>query len=63
MFILFLSHILILATKIASLYLQFIFKLHGLLVSMVRDKDATFTSLFWIELFRLHGTYLVMSTA
>lgn len=63
MFILFLSHILILATKIASLYMQFIFKLHGMLVSMVRDKDATFTSLFWTELFRLQGTYLVMSTA
>ena len=32
-------------------------------VSMVSDKEATFTSLFWTELFRLQGTYLVMSTA
>ena len=45
------------------LYMQFIFKLHGMLVSMVSDKEATFTSLFWTELFRLQGTYLVRSTA
>ena len=45
------------------LYMQFIIKLHGMPVSMVSDKKATFTSLFWTELFRLQGTYLVMSTA
>ena len=29
---------------------------------MVSDRDATFTSLFWTELFKLQGTTLAMST-
>ena len=49
-------------TKIASLYMQHIFKLHGMPISMVSDRDATFTSLFWTELFKLQGTTLAMST-
>ena len=48
--------------KIASLYMQHIFKLHGMPISMVSDRDATFTSLFWTELFKLQGTTLAMST-
>lgn len=51
------------AAKIASLYMQHIFKLHGMPSSIVSDRDATFTSLFWFELFRLQGTVLAMSTA
>ena len=31
--------------------------------SIVSDRDATFTSLFWSELFRLQGTNLAMLTA
>ena len=31
--------------------------------SIVSDRDATFTSLFWSELFRLQGTDLAMSIA
>ena len=49
--------------KVASLYMHYIFKLHGMLASIVIDRDATFTSLFWSELFRLQGTNLTMSTA
>ena len=41
------------AAKIASLYMQNIFKLHGMPTSIVSDRDATFTSLFWSELLRL----------
>ena len=51
------------AAKIASLYMQHVFKLHGMPTSIVSDRDATFTSLFWSELFRLQGTDLVMSSA
>ena len=51
------------AAKVASLYMHYIFKLYGLLASIVSDRDATFTSLFWSELFRLQGTNLAMSTA
>ena len=41
------------AAKIASLYMQNIFKLHGMPTSIVSDRDTTFTSLFWSELLRL----------
>ena len=51
------------AAKIASLYMHHIFKLYGMPVSMVSDRDATFISLFWTELFKLQGTNLAMSTA
>ena len=51
------------AAKIASLYMQHVFKLHGMPSSIVSDRDATFTSLFWLELFKLQGTVLAMSTA
>ena len=48
--------------KVASLYMHYVFKLHGLLASIVSDRDAIFTSLFWFKLFRLQGTNLAMST-
>ena len=51
------------AVKIAFLYMQHVFKLHGMPTSLVSDRDATFTSLFWSELFRLQGTDLAMSSA
>ena len=50
-------------TKVASLYMHYIFKLHCMPASIVSDRDATFTSLFWSELFRMQGTNLAMSTA
>ena len=34
------------AAKVASLYMHYIFKLHGILASIMSDRDATFTSLF-----------------
>ncbi|EOY29075.1 Uncharacterized protein TCM_030492 [Theobroma cacao] len=40
-----------------------IFKLHGLPERMVSDKDVTFTSTFWKELFRLSSTKLCFSSA
>ena len=49
--------------KIASLYMHHVFKLHGMPSSIVSDRDSTFTSLFWSELFRLQGIVLAMSTA
>ena len=51
------------AAKVASVYMHYIFKLHGMPVTLVSDRDATSTSLFWSELFKLKGVELAMSTA
>lgn len=48
---------------IAFLFLQHVFREHGLPKSIITDRDARFTSKFWNELFRLLGTKLKMSTA
>jgi hypothetical protein len=51
------------AAKVAQLFIQTVFKLHGMPQSIVSDRDPTFTSLFWRELFRLQGTSLKLSTS
>lgn len=40
-----------------------VFKLHGLPVALISDRDRIFTSTVWQELFKLIGTELRMSTA
>jgi len=50
-------------TKIANLFLQNVMKLHGLPDNIVSDRDPTFTSKFWGELFQIQGIKLLMSTA
>jgi hypothetical protein len=39
-----------------------VFKLHGMLHSIVSNRDPTFTSNFWQELFKLQGTQLHLNT-
>jgi hypothetical protein len=51
------------ASTVAHLFLANIFKLHGMLSSIVSDRDPTFASLFWRELFRLQGITLAFSSA
>ena len=51
------------ASKIAQVFLANIFKLHGLPNSIVTDRDPTFMSTFWKELFKLQGTTLKFSSA
>uniref|UniRef100_A0A2N9HVX1 Integrase catalytic domain-containing protein n=1 Tax=Fagus sylvatica TaxID=28930 RepID=A0A2N9HVX1_FAGSY len=51
------------AAKVASLFMQNVFKLHGVPSSIVSDRDTAFTSTFWQELFTRQGTDLAMSTA
>lgn len=51
------------ALKVAMLYMDNIFKLHGLPQVIVSDRDRIFTSNLWQELFKLSDTELRMSTA
>ena len=49
--------------KLARLYLKEIMRLHGVLVSIVSDRDVRFTSMFWKKLQAGFGTKLKFSTA
>lgn len=50
-------------TLVAQYFKEQIFKLHGILTSIVSDCDPIFTSNFWQELFKLQGTQLQLSTS
>lgn len=47
---------------VAQLYLDNVFKLHGMLKDIISDRDPTFLSVAWEELFRVHGVDLRFST-
>ena len=49
--------------KVVNIYMQFVFKLHGMPLSIVSDKDLIFTSKFWSELMRLQGVVLAISSS
>ena len=51
------------ASKVATLYMQHVFKLHGMPTSIVSDRDPIFTSHFWQELMKLQGIQLAMPLA
>ena len=48
--------------KLAQLYVDEIVRLHGVLVSIVSDRDPRFTSRFWLSLHAALGTRLHFST-
>ena len=49
--------------RLAELYVSDIVILHGILLSIVSDRDPRFTSRFWKELQSVFGTSLNFSTA
>jgi transposase InsO family protein len=51
------------ARDVARLFLQYVFREHGMPLSIVSDRDPRFMSNFWQELCRLLGTKLKPSTA
>lgn len=51
------------AFKVARLFMDHIYKLHGMPAVIVSDRDKVFTSLLWQELFKLSRTELRMSSA
>lgn len=48
---------------IAPLFMEIVYKIHGMPHSLVFDHDSLFISCFWQELFKLSGTKLCMSSA
>lgn len=51
------------AISVAQLFLDQIYRLHGMPQTIVNDRDATFLSQFWQELFKLQQVQLHMSTS
>jgi hypothetical protein len=51
------------ASTVAQLFMDQIFKLHGMSHSIVSNHDPTFTSNFWQELFKLQVSKLHLNTA
>jgi hypothetical protein len=50
------------ATQVTDFFFREVFRLHGLLKTIVSDRDNRFMSTFWQELFRLVGTTLTPNT-
>ncbi|KAJ0816356.1 putative nucleotidyltransferase, Ribonuclease H [Helianthus annuus] len=51
------------AAKVASVFLDNIFKIHGNPDTIVSDRDPVFISAFWQEFMKLQGVKLAMSSA
>ena len=51
------------AEETARIFIDTVFRHHGMPDDIVSDRDPRFTSRFWRSLFQLVGTKLKMSTA
>ncbi|GMF82088.1 unnamed protein product [Phytophthora fragariaefolia] len=51
------------AKQTARLFVDMVFRSHGMPIDIVSDRDPRFTARFWQEVFTLLGTQLSMSTA
>ena len=50
------------AAKVALLYMNSVYRIHGFPASIVPDRGPVFTSHFWQELLKYAGTQLRLST-
>ena len=50
-------------STVAQIFMDQVFKLHGMPHSIVYDHDPTFTRNFWQELFKLQGTQLHLNSS
>jgi transposase InsO family protein len=51
------------AASVAKLFLDHVYRLHGMPVAIISDRDRIFTSHFWQELFKLADVQLQMSSS
>ncbi|GMF62094.1 unnamed protein product [Phytophthora fragariaefolia] len=51
------------AKQTARLFVDMVFRHHGMAIDIVSDRDPCFPARFWQEVFTLFGTQLSMSTA
>jgi hypothetical protein len=49
-------------STMAQIFMDKVFKLHGMPHSIVSDHEPNFTNNFWQELFKLQGTQLHLNT-
>jgi hypothetical protein len=49
--------------KLAQVFMNQLFKLHGMPQTIISNRDAIFISKFWTEVFKLQGVFLSFSTA
>ena len=50
------------ASMVSQIFMNQVFNLHGMPHSIVSDRDPTFTSNFWQEIFKIQGTQLHLNT-
>jgi hypothetical protein len=50
------------SVSVAKLFLDEVYRLHGMPLSIISDRDKIFTSKFWRELFSLAQAQLSMSS-
>jgi hypothetical protein len=51
------------AVSVASVFMDSVYRLHGLSAAIISDPDPVFTSKFWSAIFKQIGTTLKMSSS